>query len=287
MVTEPKRLRLTFAERAELTRNAVAKKVFHLMSAKESNLCAAIDETNPTKFMLLVEALGPHCAVIKTHIETLEGFSGRITVDLANLAREHNFLVFEDRKFADVGQTVKNQYTKGTFHIIEWADIVNAHAIPGPGMIEGLRDEVREYELLDDRGLLLLAQMSSAENLIDDDYTRKVVKLADRYDDFVIGFIGAGTANLPVLAEAAAPGFLIFAPGVNLDGTGKPDHFGQQYERPEDVIAAGADLIVVGRDIYTHAKPISRAKEYRKVAWDAYHRRIEQPKARKTKVRAA
>lgn len=276
-----KRLQLTFAERAELTDNALAKRLFGLMSAKESNLCVALDATDPERFMLLAETLGPHVAVLKTHIETLEGFSGKVTVDLVNLAREHNFLVFEDRKFADIGQTVKNQYTKGVFHIIEWADLVNAHALPGPGIIEGLRAEVEKYDLLDERGLLLLAQMSSQDNLITDDYTKAVVELAQRYPDFVIGFIGAGADRLPYLSEITPPGFIIFTPGVKLQQTGAGDGLGQRYDTPELTVAAGADLIVVGRDIFEDPDPLDKAKRCQAAAWTAYQRRLAQPKAPK------
>lgn len=266
------RLQLTFTERAELATSSVATRLFEIMSTKETNLCLALDETDASRFLTLAEAIGPEIAVLKTHIDTVENFSGMITVELNNLAREHNFLIFEDRKFADIGQTVKNQYTKGAFHIIEWADIVNAHALPGPGIVDGLREEVAEYNMLDKRGLLLLAQMSSKDNLITTDYTAQVVEMAKRYPDFVMGFIGAGAAHLPKLAAQTPPEFLILAPGVKLQGEG--DTLGQQYNTPESVVAAGADVIIVGRDIYQSAKPLAKAKQYREAGWNAFQERL-------------
>ncbi len=246
--------------RAEHTKNPVAKLLLQLMHDKETNLAIAADVTDSASLIKLIEQVGDEICILKTHIDVITDFTPELIDTLTGLKQKHNFLIFEDRKFADIGNTVKLQYGKGVYRIVEWADFVNAHVVPGPGIIEGLR----EVGLPKNRGLILLAEMSSAGNLATGDYTQTALSWAQEYNDFVFGFIG-----MRQLTDD--PGFITMTPGVKLEKGG--DNLKQQYNTPESVIQAGSDVIIVGRGIYQADDPVAAAKQYRNAAWQAYLQR--------------
>ncbi len=250
----------TFKERSALCQNPTAKKLFALMEDKKTNLSVAADLTSSGALLELADAVGPEICVLKTHIDILDDFTPHVVQELRRLADRHRFLIFEDRKFADIGNTVAMQYGGGIYRIADWADIINAHPVPGPGIITGLK----EVGLPKGRALLLLAEMSSAGTFAHGAYTEQTVKMAENHGDFVIGFI-----SMKRLSND--PRWIYMTPGVQLS-TGKDAH-GQQYQTPQSVVEAGSDVIIVGRGIYGAKDPASQAKQYRQEGWKAYAKR--------------
>jgi uridine monophosphate synthetase len=235
--------------------NPCGLKLLQLMEQKETNLSFNADVTKADELFALVDKVGPHICLLKTHIDLLEDFDPEVPRTLRALADKHNFMIFEDRKFADIGTISQGQYVGGMYQILEWADIVNAHPVPGPGIIEGLKN----VGLPRGRGLLLLAQMSSKGALATGAYTEAAIKMADEHRDFVMGFVST---------ERLADGFIHLTPGVKLqEGT---DPLGQQYLTPQKVIGERrCDIIQVGRGIATAADPAAEAQKYREAGWSA------------------
>jgi len=246
--------RLSYLKRSSLTLHPMAQRLFKIMEDKRTNLSVALDVTNQNQLLEMADDLGPEICVLKTHVDILEDFTPSFGEHLRKIAEKHRFLIFEDRKFADIGQTVSLQYRKGIYRIADWADIVNAHAIPGPGIIEGLKGA----------NLLLLAEMSSSGTLAKGTYTRNVVAMAEAHPETVMGFI-----SLRKLSEQ--PGMIHFTPGVKLQ-PGK-DALGQRYRTIDEIVGKNlSDVIIVGRDI-THApNPKEQAIVYREKAWEAYEK---------------
>lgn len=246
--------KLSFQERAELASHPVSKKLFSLIEKKKTTLACALDVTDSKTLLNFVDQIGPHICVLKTHIDILVDFTPDVLLRLKELREKHEFLIFEDRKFADIGNTVLEQYRGGIYQISNWADITNCHILPGPGIISALKAEGLKHN----RGLLLLAQMSSEGNLLTPEYTQKAVKLAELHADFVIGFV----AQEKLIQD---PRFLHFTPGIQLENA--KDGLGQQFKTPKEALQKGSDILIVGRGIYKAKNPQEEAKRYQETLW--------------------
>lgn len=241
----------------------IAKKLLRIMLEKKTNLVLAADVTSAHELLHLARSLGAEIAMLKTHIDIINDFSPRLLTELAACADEHNFLIFEDRKFADIGNTVAHQYGGGIYQIANWAHITNAHSLPGDSIIQGLKTVGAKKE----RGLLLIAEMSSANHLLTGSYKECTLNLARQHSDFVIGFI----TQTPLSAE---PSWLNLTPGVQIAVSA--DHLGQRYRTPwQAIYEQGSDLIIVGRGILTAPDQKAIAQEYQAQSWQAYLARCQ------------
>ncbi|CBQ68817.1 Orotidine 5`-phosphate decarboxylase [Sporisorium reilianum SRZ2] len=277
--------RQTYAARAAKQPNPAAKALLECIERKQTNLCVSVDVTNKQDLLDVCDAVGPNVCLVKTHIDIVEDFDMDLVHQLTALSEKHDFLIFEDRKFADIGNTASLQYSAGVHKIASWSHITNAHLVPGPSVITGLA----KVGLPLNRGLLLLAEMSSAGALTKGAYTQACVDQAKAdTTGFVCGFIAMSRVD-----ETGGPNMqrdlLILTPGVGLDVKG--DGLGQQYRTPDQVIReSGCDVIIVGRGIYgalmtDEGKADKRAafervreqgERYKKAGWEAYLARLQE-----------
>lgn len=251
----------SYKQRAALATHPLAKRLLQLMEDKQSNLAVSADLTDKKALLALAEQVGPAICIFKTHIDIVQDFDAQFISDLTQLAKQYNFLLFEDRKFADIGQTVQQQFGGGIYQINRWADLINAHALPGTGVIAGLKSARHSEE----QGLLLIAEMSSKGHLLDEAYQQATLTMAEQHADFVMGFIAQHRLS-------NNPGFLTLTPGVQINSSG--DALGQQYISPQQAIKQqGSDVIIVGRGIYQAEDVALAAENYRKLGWQSYQER--------------
>lgn len=251
---------LSFAKRAEYAASPVGKRLLQLMDDKKTNLALSADVTSSKDLLFFADQLGPEICLLKTHIDIIDDFTFDLTKALRRLADKHHFLIFEDRKFADIGQTVKHQFAGGIYRMADWADMVNAHVLPGPGVIKGLASVAKENQ-----GLILLAEMSSQGHLMNAAYIQETLKMAEAFPEFVMGFI---TQH----ALSDDPKWINFTPGIKRSGD--HDALGQQYITPKEaILKQGTDVIIVGRGILAADDPVAEAKRYREEGWKWYGER--------------
>ena len=192
-------------------------------------------------------------------------FAPKIADALVALAEKHDFLIFEDRKFADIGNTTATQYGGGVYRIADWSHITNAHTVPGPKIVDALRG----VGMSKSRGLLLLAEMSTEGTLAQGAYTQATAAIAMKNQDFVIGYISVRPSEWSPASGAGTGPMIHMTPGVQLAVGG--DDLGQQYNTPDSVIGRfGSDVIIVGRGVYRAEDPAAAAKQYRAAGWAAY-----------------
>ncbi len=247
--------RLSYQEKFEASQHSVSKKLLEIALAKESNLIASADVTTTQELLELAENVGPHVIALKTHIDIISDFDYQNTiVPLKEIAARHQFLLMEDRKFADIGNTQELQFTSGVFKITDWADFVTSQVIGG-------------FESLDcftNVGVVAIIGMSSKGTLTTNSYREEALKVALSHPNVI------GGVSQNVLPEE----MLLFTPGVNLADSG--DGKGQQYNTPDHVFKTlHTDFIIVGRGIYKSENPAEAAINYKNEGWKAYLNSLE------------
>ncbi|RZF47425.1 hypothetical protein LSTR_LSTR007352 [Laodelphax striatellus] len=258
----PDRIITPFSVRSQHSKCVLAGQLFKMIEEKKSNLCLAADVTSSVELLSLAQTLGPYIVIFKIHADIVKDFSQEIAGKLRSIAQSQQFLIMEDRKFADIGETVRQQYCSYS----PWADLVTVHPLPGDGVLKALKTAFTE-STSEPRAVFIVAQLSCQNNLITTDYTKDSVKMAESYSDIVAGFVCQSSDVIQSVGQ------LQLTPGVNISTDN--DSLGQQYSSPDVVMGQkGADIAVVGRGIIKAKNIVETAKNYQTILWEAYQNRI-------------
>lgn len=185
-------------------------------------------------------------------------------------------MIFEDRKFVDIGNTVQMQYHGGALRVSEWAQLVNASLLAWDGIVQALSAtaNAETFDYKGKRGLLLLAEMTTKGSLATGAYTEACIESARKHNEFVVRFVAnQAMTNLKTsTASTKDEDLVVFTTGVNRAAKG--DALGQQYQTPKTAIAGGSDFIISGRGIYANTGPVETVKLYQQEGWKAYLARV-------------
>lgn len=227
----------------------VGKNMIDIALRKKSNLIASADVISSLELINLAKSIGDKIVALKLHTDIITDFSWDLVTELRSIAREKDFLLFEDRKFADIGNTQELQFKQGVYRFADWVDMVTAHPIAGE----------KSFDVFEPTGVVAIVEMSSAGTLTDDYYVSKSLNIAQKSADV-----------FAVVAQRQVPDdLLLLTPGVNLDKKG--DSKGQQYNTPKRVFSDYlTDFMIVGRGIYKANDAVAAAEAYRAEGWKAY-----------------
>ena len=210
-----------------------------IITEKQTKICFAADVSSLSELISILENVGDSICILKLHSEVIEDFYDNFsyTIEtLKRLASKYNFLIWEDRKLADIGSIMQRQAN----HIKKWADIVSVVPIAGNEALDAIKDI----------GIIVISQLSSKNNLITAEYTNRILEMI-KHNLSVIGIVSQNKLNSDKLH---------FVPGISFNS--KSDGLGQQYDVPQN--KQFADVFVIGRSIYLSEDPKKEIDKYKK-----------------------
>ena len=97
---------MTYTDRASLrSTHPLTAYLLRLMVAKQTNLCLSADVQSTSQLLDIAEECGGSICVLKTHADIVHDFGEKTIKGLMEIANRKKFLIFEDRKFGDIGST--------------------------------------------------------------------------------------------------------------------------------------------------------------------------------------
>ena len=214
-----------------------------IISTKGTNICLAADVETIEELFSLIDTLGPYICMLKLHYDIIANFHDNLdeTINKLNcLKQKFNFLIWEDRKFADIGYIMERQVKN---HIIRWADVISVHPIAGQESLEALSNLPIS--------LIIIGELSSSNSLTNLEYQSNVMKtISNSNNENIIGI---------VCQHKMSDTLLNVVPGISFNQN-KTDTKGQQYRGIGDESTAFADVYVIGRSLINSEKPVELIK---------------------------
>ncbi len=203
-------------------------------------LIVALDVPSTDEAQKIVDELGDTAAFYKIGLQ-LFPVGG---IDLARDLLAAGKKVFLDFKFYDIGATVRNAVVSvarlgATFLTVHGDGDIMAGAVAGRGNSDLKLLAITVLTSMDGQSLEALGFASSVQDLV---LKRARIALEAGADGVV-----ASALEVALLRQELGNDFVIVTPGVRSPGIAHDDQ--KRVATPSDAIKAGADYLVVGREI--------------------------------------
>ncbi len=223
------------------------------MSPSTDRLCAALDGNDRTWITTTARSLSGACGWLKVGLEAFTAFGPNLVGEVAASGSR----VFLDLKLHDIPNTVRGA---AKVCAASGAALFNVHASGGRPMMEAALEGAaggapagsRRPQVIAVTVLTSLDRSVLDELGIHSDPGELVVRWAQLAQEAGLDGVVASAKEAAAIREACGPGFLIVTPGIRPRWAAADDQ--RRIVTPSDAVAAGADILVVGR-------PITRAND--------------------------
>ena len=217
--------------------------------SREERLCIALDFPTREETLAAARRFGPRVGWIKIGLEAFVSGGPSLVDEAARSAR-----VFLDLKFHDIPNTVAGAVAAAAR---SGAALLNVHALGGREMLlaaqrslpaSGNRPKLVAVTLLTSLDAKALADLPVSGH--PEGIARRLAVLAKGCG---LDGVVCSPADLPVIRSACGPDFLTVVPGIRPAGAAAADQ--KRFATPREAIAAGADILVVGRPVTAAPDP--------------------------------
>lgn len=210
----------------------------------------AVDRPDVAGATNLARSLDGHVGGIKLGLEfvTANGPAGVRAVAQAGLP------IFLDLKFHDIPNTVAGAVRSS---IDLGTAMLTLHASGGPAMMRAAAEAAGSAErrpwVLAVTVLTSLDDADLAATGVTDDAMAQAVRLARLAAECGLDGAVCSPREIKAIRAACGPGFRLVVPGIRPAGSVADDQ--KRVMTPSDALAAGADVLVIGRPITEAAEP--------------------------------
>jgi orotidine-5'-phosphate decarboxylase len=219
------------------------------MSASE-RVCVALDFPTRAEVLAAAKRFGGRAAWLKIGLEAFVAEGPSLVAEAAAVSGAKIFL---DLKFHDIPATVAGAVASAGR---SRAAMVNVHCSGGRAMLEAAREAARRAGIAKLIGVTLLTSID-ARALADlpmagppDGIARRLAVLAK---DCGLDGVVCSATDLAGIRAACGPAFFTVVPGIRPTGADAGDQ--KRIATPASAIAAGADLLVIGRPVTAAPDP--------------------------------
>ena len=210
-----------------------------------SKIILSADLSYSNEIFIILDKIGKNICGLKIHCDIILDWSDNVIDRLIQYKNKYNIIIIEDRKWCDIGNTTTLQLQNKFYKYDKWVDIFTVHSISGEGPLKSIYNYNKNIKVL------LIAEMSTEDNLINIEYTNNTKKIAHNNNN-VIGYICQNKIDTDK--------YLYFTPGVSINN--KSDNNNQCYNHPKILKEKGIDYLIIGRSLYNSNNIEEEIKKY-------------------------